>query len=176
MTIEEAVFFVVIGRVKARRRYHSEYNKRWRIRNPERIKETDRLHTKRRRETPEKLVGRRAYMNHYVLSRYHRDPSFRLGMNLRRRLRLSLNRKNKSARTAELLGCPIVWLEVHLESLFKPGMTWENYGSAWHVDHIKPCTKFDLTDSEQQRICFHWTNLQPLFAGENIRKGNKYEQ
>lgn len=71
----------------------------------------------------------------------------------------------------ELIGCPMVWLEAHLESLFAPCMTWGNHGKVWHIDHIKPCAKFDLTDPEQQRICFHWTNLQPLFAADNIRKG-----
>jgi hypothetical protein len=56
---------------------------------------------------------------------------------------------------------------------FRPGMTWENYGPVWHVDHIKPCAKFDLTDPDQQRACFHFSNLQPLFADENLRKGGR---
>lgn len=68
-----------------------------------------------------------------------------------------------------------MWVEVHLESLFKTGMSWENYGPVWHVDHIKPCALFDLTDPEQQRICFHWTNLQPLFALDNMRKSDSYD-
>ena len=51
-------------------------------------------------------------------------------------------------------------------------MTRKNYG-LWHVDHIKPCFSFDLTDPEQQKICFHYTNLQPLWALENIKKGKK---
>ena len=49
-------------------------------------------------------------------------------------------------------------------------MTWDNYGSYWHVDHIIPCCKFDLTDPEQQLKCFHYTNLQPLEATANLRK------
>ena len=48
-------------------------------------------------------------------------------------------------------------------------MTWDNYGK-WHVDHIIPVSRFDLTDPEQQKICFHFTNLQPLWGGENIGK------
>lgn len=52
-------------------------------------------------------------------------------------------------------------------------MTWDNRGKVWHVDHMVPCTSFDLSNPEEQRRCFHFTNLQPLFASENISKGNK---
>ena len=62
---------------------------------------------------------------------------------------------------------------MHLEAQFKPGMTWDNYGlKGWHVDHIRPCASFDLRDPEQQRRCFHYTNLQPLWAEENLKKGS----
>jgi len=54
-------------------------------------------------------------------------------------------------------------------------MSWDNYGSYWHIDHIRPCASFDLTDPEQQKDCFDFTNLQPLEAKENIRKGAKYQ-
>ncbi len=53
-------------------------------------------------------------------------------------------------------------------------MTWDNYGE-WHIDHIKPCALFDFTKEEQQRECFHYTNLQPLWAKDNMRKSDKYE-
>lgn len=52
-------------------------------------------------------------------------------------------------------------------------MSWENYGSYWHVDHKIPCAKYDLTDPNQQKACFHFSNLQPLEASENIRKSDK---
>ena len=70
----------------------------------------------------------------------------------------------------KLLGCTIEELWQHLEKQFQLGMTKENYGK-WHVDHRKACAKFDLTDPEQQRECFHWSNLQPLWAIDNIKKG-----
>ena len=60
-----------------------------------------------------------------------------------------------------------------LESKFRDGMTWENYGPFWHVDHIRPWASFDLSDPSQQKLCFHWTNLQPLLATENLAKGVK---
>jgi hypothetical protein len=59
-----------------------------------------------------------------------------------------------------------------MESLFLEGMSWDNYGK-WHIDHIRPCSSFDLSDTEQQKICFNYKNLQPLWAEDNLRKGAK---
>lgn len=81
----------------------------------------------------------------------------------------------KAARTAELVGCSWEFLVKHIEAQFLPGMTWENR-AAWHIDHIRPCASFYLTDPAQQRLCFHYTNLRPLWAADNIRKGARYEQ
>jgi hypothetical protein len=76
------------------------------------------------------------------------------------------------ASSKELLGCTAEELKVYIESKFKPGMTWENYGrEGWHIDHVKACANFDLTNPAQQRECFHYTNLQPLWAQENRKKG-----
>ena len=108
----------------------------------------------------------------WVSYRRRTDLNFRLKCNLRSRIRLVLIGKNKSASTMELLGCTIEELWVHLESQFEPWMTRENYG-LWHVDHIIPCASFDLTDPAQQRECFYYTNLQPLEAIANIKKGAK---
>ena len=72
------------------------------------------------------------------------------------------------------MGCSIEELKIHLEKQFRDGMSWNNYGMyGWHIDHIKPCSAFDLTDLEQQKICFHYSNLQPLWAKENLSKGKK---
>lgn len=79
--------------------------------------------------------------------------------------------RNKELRTTDLIGCSIDRLRAHLEFLWKPGMTWENYGE-WHVDHRIPCNAFDLTNPVRQRECFHWSNLQPLWAAENIAKSD----
>ena len=72
----------------------------------------------------------------------------------------------------KLLGCSSEFLRQHLERQFKPGMSWENHGQ-WHLDHIKPCASFDLSKPEQQRICFNYKNLQPLWAIDNMKKGAK---
>jgi len=107
----------------------------------------------------------------YNRKRLKEDLNFKLIHNCRVRIRRALISKSK--RTMKLLGCTVTELWKHLEKQFQPGMTRENYGE-WHVDHIKPCALFDLTRDEEQAICFHYTNLQPLWAVDNIRKGKKY--
>ena len=102
------------------------------------------------------------------------DPNYKLLCNLRGRIYGVLKGKSKSASTMELLGCTIEELWIHLESKFEPWMTRENYGKGgWDVDHIKACANFDLTDPAQQRICFHYTNLQPMEHIANIKKGTR---
>lgn len=82
--------------------------------------------------------------------------------------------QKKTARTFELLGCSWDELIRHLEGNFKEGMSWENRGiKGWHIDHILPCTSFNLTDVEEQKKCFHYTNLQPLWWYDNLKKSNK---
>lgn len=108
--------------------------------------------------------------------RLRTDTEFKLQRRLRGRLRAALKAQRgcKSQRTLELVGTDIPALRAYLEELFQPGMTWENYGPVWHVDHIRPCASFDLTDPEQQKQCFHYTNLQPLWAADNINKGARW--
>jgi len=74
-----------------------------------------------------------------------------------------------------LVGCSMEQLRKHLEEQFAAGMSWENYGK-WHMDHIKPCASFDLSREAEQHKCFHYTNLQPLWAKDNLRKSAKYEE
>jgi hypothetical protein len=110
---------------------------------------------------------------------YHRkrlktDPLYKLKRNLRIRLCDALKGKLKSAATMKLVGCTLVFLKAHIESQFKPGMTWDNHGH-WHVDHIRPCSSFNLSDPEQQRLCFHYSNLQPLWAEENLSKSDSIQ-
>lgn len=102
---------------------------------------------------------------------------FRILVNLRSRINSAFKGKNKSKTTIKLLGCSIEQLKKHLESHFKPGMTWDNYGrKGWVMDHIRPCCSFDLSKKSQQIKCFHYTNLQPLWEKENESKGSKYER
>ena len=110
----------------------------------------------------------------YIRKRRNEDKSFKIKSNISRRIHHALKGQNKSDHTTTLLGCTPDCAKAHVESQFSKGMSWDNYGvHGWHIDHIIPCASFDLTDPEQQRKCFHYTNLQPLWAIENIKKGDK---
>ena len=105
------------------------------------------------------------------------DPHRRAASRLRSCLQQTLKSHGgrKAARSEELLGCTVAEARAHLESQFQPGMSWENHGE-WHIDHIRPCASFpDLTQLDQQKQCCHYTNLQPLWALDNILKSDKWE-
>jgi len=114
--------------------------------------------------------------NKYSLLSYQKtknNPVYKLRRNLRTRFYHALKNNSKHSSVTKLVGCSIENLWQYLESQFQPGMTRENYG-LWHIDHIKPCASFDFSDPEQQKQCFHYTNLQPLWAKDNLKKSNKY--
>jgi hypothetical protein len=104
-----------------------------------------------------------------------RDPLFRLVHSLRGRLSKALKSQKayKHSKTLQLLGCTIPQLREHLEKQWSPGMSWKNYKyRGWHVDHIRPCASFDLADPAQQKKCFHYTNIQPLWRKKNMLKSD----
>lgn len=105
-------------------------------------------------------------------NRYKTDLSFRLSLRLRSRLNSAIRGKAKTGSAVRDLGCSIEDLKKHLESQFHDGMSWDNYGK-WHVDHVIPMSAFDLTDREQLLKCCNFTNLQPLWASENSKKGSR---
>jgi hypothetical protein len=104
------------------------------------------------------------------------NPQFAIGLRVRSRVSKALKKVGavKSQKTKELLGCSFEFLKEHIESQFKEGMSWENR-SSFHIDHIRPLASFDLTDPEQLKAACHWSNLQPLYPIENIRKSDKYD-
>jgi hypothetical protein len=124
-----------------------------------------------REEINKKTNERRAF-------RFATEPEYKLKHILRSRLKNVLKGVGiKSKRTLELLGCTVEHLRKHLESKFQDGMSWENHSfKGWHIDHIIPCAAFDLTDPKQQEQCFHYTNLQPLWANENFKKTDNYKE
>lgn len=128
-----------------------EYKKQWRQDNRDRVNELTRIRDKERRAE---------------------DVNYRIKNNLRGRVYKAVKGHTKADTTMELVGCDIDKLKQHLESQFIEGMSWLNYGE-WHIDHIKPCAPFNLADHAQQLECFHYENLQPLWAKDNLSKGSK---
>ena len=114
------------------------------------------------------------YQREYKRGECKNDLSARLAYRLRSRIYNALNgRGEKSLKTIELIGCSIETLKEHLEKQFIEGMTWENWGKGkgkWNIDHIVPCASFELANIEEQKKCFHYTNQQPLWEEENLRK------
>ncbi len=148
-----------------------DYRKRYYIKNRELLLKKQKI--ARQNLTPEKKRERTAKTVAYSRNRRKIDPSYRLQKKLRNRIQAELKGTKKSKSTLELLGCSISELERHLESQFQPGMTWDNHSfEGWHIDHIRPCASFDLSNPDEQKTCFHYTNLQPLWAKDNLSKGD----
>jgi hypothetical protein len=108
---------------------------------------------------------------------YKNNLNYVIKQRLRHRMWTVLKGNPKAGHTLELLGCSIQQFKSHLALRFQVGMTWENYGKyGWHIDHIRPCSSFDLSQPEEQRKCFHYTNLQPLWAKDNLSKKDKWDK
>jgi len=103
----------------------------------------------------------------------HKMVSNRILMNLRSRMRGLIVGKTNKEWAERYIGCSVECLKNHLESQFKKGMSWQNYGrNGWVIDHIIPCSKFDFSRNDHIKMCFHYSNLQPLWALENIKKSD----
>ena len=160
--------------------WRREYMKKWHEENAEKVKKyrqenAENLSEKKKKYQQENADKIKGYRKKYDKNRRNSDPLFRMIYNLRRRLSSYCRaiKVKKSTRTKEMLGIDLAGFKSHIESKFQEGMTWENYGQ-WHVDHIKPIS---LARNEQDIVELnHYTNLQPLWASENIKKSNKYEE
>jgi hypothetical protein len=139
-----------INRHKEDPQIRREREKRWREKNPEKMREK--------------------YRKQYLKLNY------KLKNNLSRRVRSALVGKGtKSSNTVKLLGCSVLEFKNWLEYQFIENMNWDNYGKSgiWEIDHVIPCSSFDLNNEEDQRKCFHWSNMRPLLSTENSIKSNK---
>ncbi len=120
---------------------------------------------------------RRTYRNQYN-KKYRQTPKYKFEHALRARIITAIKNQSKGlsrkcGKTVSLLGCSIKDFRIYLESKFEPGMSWNNFGSVWHMDHIMPCSIFDLSKSAHQHRCFHFSNIRPCFIEENLKKGSK---
>lgn len=163
-----------------------ERTKRWQKANPEKVKEQQKRTRDKNREkrnaynreykkrNKEKLREyARSYQRKWMGDKSRTDPAFAMLQRLRHRLQLCLKVKfiRKTHRTIELLGCDIHHFKSWIESQFTEGMSWENRRD-WHLDHIYPCSKFDMHNEQHRTACFHYTNIQPLWKKDNFSKSN----
>jgi hypothetical protein len=108
--------------------------------------------------------------NEWISQRRKNDINFKMSYNLRTRFHSFISTLGK--KTFDVLGMPCDMFLSWIEFQFTDGMTWDNYASDWHLDHVLPVSKFDLTNEIDQRVCFHWTNFQPLYSKDNLSKSN----
>jgi len=145
-----------------------EYQLEWRKKNKDKKYKSDRNYFLQNKD---RLIK---YRKDWVKNKKNNEPGFKIKCYLSSRLNSLLNGNVKITKTSILIDCPIKELKCHLEKQFQKGMSWKNYGlRGWHVDHIKPCCSFDLLKLSEQKKCFHYTNLQPLWAYDNLSKGGK---
>jgi len=146
-----------------------------RIANPEMYRERDRIRNEKRREKRRLYrQARKSIIAAQKRLRERTDPQFRLQCRLRNRLWDVMRGRQKAGSAVQNLGCSIAEFRCYLMALWKPGMSWENWGQyGWHLDHIRPLASFDLTDPQQFALAAHFSNYQPLWWRDNIRKGAK---
>lgn len=165
-------------KIVVRRRRQKKYSQRLEVK--KRKKEYLKEWNQKTKDSKDRILKHRSGSIKYYNS-LKKDPvkyaRYKLAHNLRKRISEVLKRKgrknNNSGSGSKLFGCTSKQLRDHIERQFKPGMTWENYGE-WHVDHIIPVSSFDLNNMEQRNKCYNYTNLQPLWAIDNMKKSNKY--
>lgn len=138
-----------------RKDYLKEYRRKQLITDPEYYKKEN--------------IKKREYRRNYIKNRIKIDINFRITKNIRTRI-YSAIKGFKKYNTHKLTGCSINELKKHLEEKFQDNMSWSNYGK-WHIDHIMPCISFNMSNIDEQIKCFHYTNLQPLWAIDNLKKG-----
>ena len=156
----------------------AEHTGRWRLENPDRAQELNRRWNKL---NPERAAANKARWRAnnpekslMATRKAQKRPDAKIASALRSRLRAVLNGRSKPLPTLQLLGCTMSDLMDHLESKFEPGMTRGNWGkTGWHIDHIFPLSLVDFSDPCEVARATHYTNLRPLWAKENLRKGNR---
>lgn len=159
---------------KENKGYSTQKNKEWILKNSERNKEMHKKHYLLMKNNPTKYKEKIKKDIIYSLKRYKSDKKYKILCCLRSRLICALKGEIKKETTMSLLGCDIDFLMDYLAKKFQDGMNWDNYGK-WHIDHIKPCAAYNMLNETDRKECFHYSNLQPLWAEDNFRKSDKYD-
>lgn len=164
---------------------NKEYQKQYRKKNKEELKEKDKVRNEVRKNE-RKEQGKKYYQENkerivkrnykYEKQRKEIDPEYKLLKNLRKRLRDCLLQKTDKENSKELIGCSPSYFKKWLEYQFDPYMSWKNYGIYWEMDHVKPCSSFNLLVKEQRLECFNWKNTRPLYVSENASKSDIFTE
>ena len=150
-----------------------QQHKQWRLKNKNKYDEyQEQYKIKNRDKLKKDRLKNRDILRKYKIRRLKNNLNYRLRSRLSTRIYMAVKKYKKSKSTMQLVGCSLDYLKDYLESQFDDEMSWNNYGE-WHIDHIIPCTSFDLSKPKQQQVCFHYSNLQPLWAIDNMSKGNR---
>ena len=162
--------------------FHKTVYESGRENHSEQVKQYDdqyrKTHREKRREYDRQWrEENRDYWRGYQIKRLRTDINYRLRNYVGRAIRRAINKNRRSV--FNILGYSVDDLRHHLESLFQLGMNWQNYGSAWHIDHIIPKSWFNLAsedgiDEYELRLCWSLENLQPLWANENLEKKDRH--
>jgi hypothetical protein len=155
---------------KARNRQKvSAYNETWKKDNQKPVSDYNKKYNTENREAIQKRQSATRRI------RNANDPNFKLTCQLRWRLYKYIKSQgtNDSDYMKDLIGCNWEAFEVWLRYQFNDQMTFANYGTYWHIDHVQPCCIFDVTDKRLRELCFHWSNLRPLKKEENQSKTGK---
>ena len=160
-----------------RKRYYQD--------NIEKMRSEKRAYYKTHKEQKAEYDKQYRVLNKERVAKYKKDwevknknnPLFIIKRALRKRLNLCIPKVKKGDKhSSDFLGCTFEEYKIYLESKFTEGMTWDNYGQyGWHIDHIIPCNSFNLLNEEDQKKCFHYTNTQPLWWKDNLKKGYTYD-
>lgn len=169
------------------RRYRTTHV-HWNLKHPERstaikrnyyLRNTDKVIARARANALRNPAHTRARQNRWQREQQKNNPAFRALTACRQRLRFAIMKQQRAQKhwnSLDLFGVRTAQeLREKIERTFKPGFSWANYGIIWEIDHIRPCSSFNLTDLEAQKRCFHWTNLQALSSVENRKKSAKWE-
>jgi hypothetical protein len=153
-------------------------SKKYHNKNKERINKRSREYAEKNKEQIKSIRAKRGdklreYQRNYSRNRCATDPLYKFKKNIRRSTSEAFRFSKKSKTTLKILGCSLEEAFAHIESLFQPEMTWLNYGSKWHIDHIVPLSSA-YTIEQVEKLC-HYSNLQPLWAKENIIKSDKLD-
>jgi hypothetical protein len=124
--------------------------------------------------TQEQIERKKATARIYFKRIYRERINHRIAVNLRSRISRFLRGRERQS-TKSLLGIDVDGYRAYLQSLFEAEMSWDNYGTYWEIDHIRPCRSFDLTKSEQVAECFHYTNTRPLSVYLNRKFGRRFQ-